>query len=285
MTKGRLLGGRIWNKAFFTFLVLLVFILLLFIQGCTTSSDQEVILATTTSTQDSGLLDVLLPVFEQRSGYRIKPIALGTGQALAMAERGEADAVLVHAPEREKAIEDKGFVINRQLLMHNDFVVVGPPDDPAGIRKTPSAAAAFTSIAASEGLFVSRGDDSGTHTKEKEIWRRAGITPGGRWYQEAGTGMGGTLNIASEKGGYTLSDRATFLALKKNLALQILVEGDESLLNIYHVMQVNPEKFDRVNARGGKALVEFMVSPEAQEIIRAFGVEEFGEQLFFPDAT
>ncbi|BDG62267.1 substrate-binding domain-containing protein [Caldinitratiruptor microaerophilus] len=244
----------------------------------------DVILATTTSTQDSGLLDVLVPMFEQKTGYRVKTIAVGTGQALAMAERGEADVVLVHAPDAEKAVVEKGAVVDRRLVMHNDFVLVGPPDDPARVRGTGTAVEAFKRIAAAGALFVSRGDDSGTHKKEQSLWKAAGITPQGTWYQESGSGMGQTLNIASEKGGYTLTDRATYLALRKNLRLAIVLEGDAPLLNVYHVMRVNPQKFSKVNAEGGKAFVEFLVAPETQALIGKFGVDKFGQPLFFPDA-
>ncbi|MBE3519634.1 MAG: substrate-binding domain-containing protein [Firmicutes bacterium] len=254
----------------------------LWISGC--AKEKDVILATTTSTQDTGLLDVLVPMFEKKTGYRLKTVAVGTGQALEMARRGEADVVLVHAPKSEEQVEAEGHVINRRLVMHNDFVICGPQADPAGIRGEKSAASAFRKIAQSKSLFVSRGDDSGTHKKELEIWAEAGIKPEGQWYQESGSGMGQTLNIASEKGAYVLSDRGTFLSLKKNLALIILVEDDPSLLNIYHVMQVNPEKHPGVNARGGKAFVDFMLSDEVQKVIGEFGVKEFGQPLFFPDA-
>lgn len=246
--------------------------------------NRDVILATTTSTQDSGLLDVLVPMFEQKTGYRVKTIAVGTGQALAMGERGEADVLLVHAPDAEKAVVEKGLVVDRRLVMHNDFILVGPPGDPAKVRETRSAADALRQIAATGAIFVSRGDDSGTHKKEKSLWQAAGVTPQGTWYQESGSGMGQTLNIASEKGGYTLTDRATYLALKKNLSLEIVLEGDAPLLNIYHVMRVNPQRFSKVNAEGGKAFVEFMVAPETQAAIGQFGVDRFGQPLFFPDA-
>jgi len=246
---------------------------------------KNVILATTTSTQDSGLLDVLIPEFEKKTGYKVKTIAVGTGQALAMGEKGEADVLLVHAPAAEKKLVDSGVGINYRLVMHNDFIVVGPPDDPAGIKSAAdSTLDAFKKIATTQSTFVSRGDESGTHKKEQSIWTEAGIEPAGKWYQQSGTGMGNTLNIASEKKAYTLSDRATYLAQKKNVKLDILYQGDKALLNIYHVMQVNPEKFDKVNAEGGKAFMEFMVSPQTQKIIGDFGVDKFGEPLFLPDA-
>ncbi len=245
---------------------------------------KDLILATTTSTVDSGLLDVLNPVFEKKTGYRVKTISVGTGQALAMGEKGEADVLLTHAPAAEKKLVDSGAVTNYQLVMHNDFVLVGPPDDPAGI-KGKSAPEALKAIAEKGAVFVSRGDDSGTHKMEKSLWKKADVTTeGAKWYQEAGQGMGATLAMASEKHGYTLTDRATYLAQKANLKMDILSEGDKSLLNIYHVMQVNPEKFDKVNAEGAKAYVDFMVAPETQKMIGDFGKEKFGQSLFFPDA-
>ncbi|MGB9660432.1 MAG: substrate-binding domain-containing protein [Moorellaceae bacterium] len=276
--------------------IILGMLLMAFLGGCgqgqkeeapaAPSSSKTLILATTTSTMDTGLLDVLIPLFEKQTGYVVKPQAVGTGQALAMGEQGNADVLLVHAPADEMKLVEKGVVINRQLVMHNDFIIVGPPEDPAGIRGAATAAQAFRQIASSQALFVSRGDDSGTHKKEKEIWKQAGIQPSGKWYQEAGAGMGQTLNIASEKGGYTLTDRGTYLALKKNLHLSVLFQGEKSLLNIYHVMQVNPDKFPgrSINSAGGKAWVEFLLSPETQKIIADFGKDKYGEPLFFPDA-
>ncbi len=252
--------------------------------GVPESKVKDLILSTTTSTVDSGLLDVLIPEFEKKTGFRVKTIAVGTGQALAMGEKGEADVLLTHAQSAEKKLVDAGVVTNYQLVMHNDFIVVGPAQDPAGIKGKPSTDA-FKAIAARESTFISRGDDSGTHKKELSIWSAAEVKPAGaKWYQESGQGMGATLLMASEKQGYTLTDRATYLAQKKNLKLDILSEGDKSLLNIYHVMQVNPEKFDKVNAEGGKAFVEFMVAPETQKMIGEFGKEKFGQSLFFPDA-
>ncbi len=252
--------------------------------GAFAAESKDVILATTTSTVDSGLLDVLIPLFEKQSGFRVKTIAVGTGQALAMGEKGEADTLLCHAPAAEKKLVDAGQVINYQLVMHNDFVLVGPPEDPAGI-KGKNAADAHKAISASGAVFISRGDDSGTHKKELSLWKAAEITPTGKpWYHESGQGMGATLLMASEKQGYTLTDRATYLAQKANVKLEILSEGDKPLLNIYHVMQVNPEKFTKVNAAGGKAFVEFMVAPETQKIIGEFGKEKYGQALFFPDA-
>jgi tungstate transport system substrate-binding protein len=250
-----------------------------------TDEKEEVILATTTSTYDSGLLDELVPIFEDQTDYEVKIIAVGTGQALAMGERGDADALLVHAPSSELELVESGAAINRQLVMHNDFVIVGSEDDPAGVEGMSSAADAFTTIYNSEATFISRGDDSGTHKKEKAIWEDAGLDPeGGSWYEQSGQGMGATLQIANQKDAYILTDRGTYLAQSENLDLVVLVEGDPVFFNIYHVMQVNPEEFDKVNGPGGAAFVDFMISNEAQEVIRDFGVEKFGQPLFIPDA-
>lgn len=244
----------------------------------------ELILATTTSTRDSGLLDVLLPIFEQQTGYKVKMVAVGTGAALAMGEEGNADVLLVHAPTSEEELMDKGFGSQRDLIMHNDFVISGPADDPAGIKGMGKAADAFKKIAEAKVPFVSRADDSGTHKKELVIWKTAGITPASDWYIETGQGMGDTLRIASEKYAYTLTDRATYLALKETIDSQILVEGDGVLLNIYHVIVVNPDKWPKVNVEGAKAFANFLTSPETQKLISEFGVVEYGAPLFFPDA-
>lgn len=269
-----------------TCLISLIVLLLSFLISAAgfASPAKEVILATTTSTADTGLLDVLNPIFEQKTGYVVKTIAVGTGQALALGSRGEADVLLCHAPASELVLVENGDVVERKLVMHNDFIIVGPANDPARVRGMRSAAEALSKIAGAQSIFVSRGDDSGTHKKENQIWAQLNMTPSGKWYWQAGAGMARTLDIASEKEGYTLTDRGTYLALKKNLALEVVVEGDPVLLNIYHVMRVNPAKFSKVNAAGGLAFVEFMVSPEVQEIIRTFGVDKYGDPLFFPDA-
>ena len=246
---------------------------------------EEVILATTTSTYDSGLLDALVPDFEDQTDYEVKIIAVGTGQALAMGERGDADVLLVHAPSSELELVESGAAINRQLVMHNDFIIIGPEGDPADIEGTTSAADAFATIHESEATFISRGDDSGTHKREKEIWEDAGLDPEGQsWYKQSGQGMGATLQIANQKDSYTLSDRGTYLALSENLELVVLVEGDPVLFNVYHVMQVNPDKFDKVNGLGGAAFVDFMISDATQAVIKDFGVDKFGRPLFIPDA-
>lgn len=246
---------------------------------------EEVILATTTSTYDSGLLDTLVPTFEDETDYEVKIIAVGTGQALAMGERGDADVLLVHAPSSELELVESGAAVNRQLVMHNDFVIVGSDDDPADVEGMTSAADAFTTIYESEATFISRGDDSGTHKKEKAIWEDAGLDPEGEsWYEQSGQGMGATLQIANQKNAYALTDRGTYLAQSENLDLVVLVEGDPVFFNVYHVMQVNPDKFDEVNGEGGAAFVDFMVSDAVQDIIKDFGVDKFGQPLFIPDA-
>lgn len=254
-------------------------------QGAAEPAVKDVILATTTSTQDSGLLDVLVPVFEEQTGYRVKTIAVGTGAALEMGEKGDADVLLVHAPAAEKPLVDSGVGINYELVMHNDFVLLGPNNDPAGVKGL-DVAEALQKIAASGATFISRGDDSGTHNKELSLWQNAGVDPAGQqWYQETGQGMGATIAVANEKQGYTLSDRATYLAQTENIEMQIVSEGAEDLKNIYHVMSINPEKFpeQKINAEGGKAFVDFMISKETQEVINSFGVDQYGQSLFFAD--
>ncbi len=248
------------------------------------AESKVVVLATTTSTQDSGLLGVLVPLFEKNSGDTVKTIAVGTGQSLVMGARGDADVVLVHAPELEEKYVADGSLVNRRLVMHNDFVVVGPATDPAGVKGTRTAVDAFRKIATHEAPFVSRGDNSGTHAKERALWAAAGVTARGPWYIESGQGMGATLMIASQKTGYTLSDRATYLAFAKRVSLAILLEGDAPLLNVYHVMEVNASRHPRVNAAGGRAFADFMVAPGTQDVIRKFGSEQYGQPLFFPDA-
>ena len=249
------------------------------------AAPKALILATTTSTQDSGLLDVLIPIFEKESGYFVKTIAVGSGQAMAMGKKGEADVLLVHSPGDEKKFMAEGFGSARRLVMHNDFVILGPANDSAKIRSAKSSAETVKRISQAGALFLSRGDNSGTHAKEKNLWKTAGINPEGeKWYQQTGLGMGETLNVAAEKKGYTLADRGTYLALKKRLGLEILVAGDPSLLNVYHVIEVNSSKWPKVNVHGAKAFADFMVSGKVQGIIGKFGVEKFGGALFSPDA-
>lgn len=263
--------------------------LILALGTCTkapTPTKPTLILATTTSTQDSGLLDVLVPPFEKQTGYRVKTVAVGTGAALQMGRDGNADVLLVHAPAAEKEFMEAGWGKDRFLVMHNDFVIVGPGADPAGIRGSPTAAEAFRRIAAASSTFISRGDASGTHQLELKLWDKAGIDPKRQaWYVESGQGMGATLTIASEKNAYTLTDRATYLAYRTSLKLEILVEGDPALLNVYHVITVNPEKWPKVNYEGALAFARFLIDPATQEIIGRFGVDRFGQPLFYPDAN
>ncbi|MFI7452376.1 substrate-binding domain-containing protein [Nonomuraea sp. NPDC049714] len=249
----------------------------------TPSAEKSLILATTTSTQDSGLLDELLPVFTRDSGWQVKTVAVGSGQAIEMGRRGEADALLVHSPAAEEKFVAEGGAGSRRLVMHNDFVLLGPKADPAEIRGTTSAEA-MKKIAAAEAVFVSRGDESGTHAKEQGLWSTAGVTPGGSWYQSTGQGMGATLRVASEKAAYTLSDRATYLTQRGTLALEVLSEGDAGLLNVYHVIEITKKAGDRVRPDGAKAFADWIVAPPAQRLIGEFGKAKFGRPLFTPDA-
>lgn len=248
-------------------------------------ASRTLILATTTSTQDSGLLDVLIPLFETESGYTVQTVAVGSGQAMEMGQQGNADVLLVHSPSAEKQFMTDGWGRDRALIMHNDFVIVGPADDPAKIKNL-SAVDAFKAIAATTATFVARADKSGTSTKELGIWKKAELDPATAkpaWYVETGQGMGPSLTIASEKAGYTLTDRATFLANKANLRLEILLEGDNSLLNVYHVITVNTDKWPKVNYNGAMAFLKFMTQESTQEAIGNFGVDKYGQQLFIPD--
>lgn len=254
-------------------------------QRATRPANAEVILATTTSTQDSGLLEVLIPMFEQQGGWRVKTVAVGTGAALKLGSRGDADVVLVHAPSLEEQWMAERNGTERLLVMHNDFVIVGPSADPAGIKGEGSAAAALRKIAGRKSTWISRDDNSGTDVLEKRLWKDAGLVPkGAPWYITSGQGMGATLTLADQKEAYTLSDRATYVAQRARLHLALLVQSDRALLNVYHVMPVNPSRFPRVNAEGGKAFAHFLVAPAAQRIIRDFGKDRLGEPLFFPDA-
>ncbi len=243
----------------------------------------DLLLATTTSTQDSGLLDVLIPDFQQKTGYRVKTSAVGTGAALAIGARGDADVVLVHAPSLELDFMKQGNGDRRLFVMHNDFIVVGPPSDPAKIKGKP-VLDALKALAAAQAPFISRGDNSGTDVLEKSLWKQAGITPAKPWYVEAATGMGQTLQIASEKNAYTITDRATYLSQKSRLQLDIVNGGDPPLLNYYHVITVSPAKFPKVNGAGANAFADYLVHPDTQKLIASFGLDKFGQQLFFPDA-
>jgi tungstate transport system substrate-binding protein len=251
-------------------------------------ANPDLILATTTSTQDSGLLDVLIPLFEQQTGYKVKVVAVGTGAALKMGQDGNADVLLVHAPSSEKTYMAGGFGKDRFLVMHNDFIIVGPAADPAGIKGLAIAVDAFKKIATAGATFISRNDQSGTNTKELALWKSAGLDPAGQkpaWYVQSGQGMGATLTIASEKAAYTLTDRATYLANKSNLQLDLLVEKDNNLLNVYHVITVDPAKWPKVNYTGALDFAEWLINPATQDVIGKFGVDKYGKQLFIPDAT
>jgi tungstate transport system substrate-binding protein len=244
-------------------------------------ASRDLILATTTSLQDSGLLDVLVPRFEASSSYRVKAIAVGSGEALKMGEQGSADVLVVHSPSDEERFMAAGLGKDRKELMSNDFVIVGPPGDPAKVRGLP-VADALRSISGGRSVFVSRADASGTDKKEKGLWKKAGLAPVEPWYLETGQGMAETLRIASEKSGYTLTDRGTFLAVKARLDLVVLVEGEADLLNVYHVITVNPERHPDVDIRGAEAFMEFLLSPDTQKAIGEFGRDKFGVPLFKP---
>ncbi|MFN0095262.1 MAG: substrate-binding domain-containing protein [Dehalococcoidia bacterium] len=245
----------------------------------------SMILATTTSTQDSGLLDVLVPMFKETTGVEVKVIAVGTGAALEMGAKGDADAVLVHAPASEKKYVDAGDLVEGKLIMHNDFIIVGPASDPAKVKGLKDLNAAMQAVAA-VGPFVSRGDDSGTHKAELQLWKDAGIDPKAAVKDrvETGQGMGATLNVAGQRGAYTLTDRATYLTQRKNLQLDVVFEGARPLLNIYHAYLVSPTKFPKVQAAQARAFINFLVSAEVQQVIGDFKKADFGQSLFVPDA-
>ncbi|MEK7353318.1 MAG: substrate-binding domain-containing protein [Chloroflexota bacterium] len=252
-------------------------------------ANPELILSSTTSVRDSGLMDVLIPMFEAQTGYKVKPIYNGSGQAIALAQQGGADVVIVHSPNLELPFMASGAGQNRTLIAHNDYIILGPPSDPAKIAGMTSPAEAFKKIGAAKIAFYSRGDGSGTDSKEKSIWKSASVNQTGQpWYFEANLGMGDLLRVTSEKQGYTLSDRATYLANKSTISLDIMVQGDPILLNIYHVIEVNPGKFSgtniKINHDGARAFVEFITDPKTQEVIGEFGVDKYGQPLFFPDA-
>jgi tungstate transport system substrate-binding protein len=250
----------------------------------------KLILATTTSTRDTGLLDVLIPMFQSQTGYIVQTVAVGSGAAITMGQTGNADVLLAHAPASELALVATGIGINRRLVMHNDFIIVGPASDPAGIKGMTSAAEAMKKIADSKSTFITRGDNSGTNSFELSVWAKLGIAPKGQdWYLSTGQGMGATLIVADQKNGYTVADRGTYLAFKNSLKLVNMVDGtvvDLSMINVYHVIQIDPAKFTNVtiNGTGAKAFSDFMVAPATQEVIRTFGNITYGAPLFFPDA-
>ena len=267
-------------------IAVLIVILSLALSACGSAapSNPNLILATTTSTRDSGLLDVLQPLFEEQTGYKLQIVAVGTGEALKMGEEGNADVLLVHAPSSEVTFMDVGFGKDCFLVMHNDFIIVGPAADPAGI-KGQGPKDAFVAIYNAGAPFVTRGDDSGTHKKELSFWTKAELDPVGQpWYIETGQGMGASLTVASEKGAYILTDRATYLANQDKLQLEILLEGNNALLNVYHVITVNPDKWPEANYEGALAFAKFLTDPATQKVIAEFGLKEFGQPLFIPDA-
>ncbi len=247
-----------------------------------TEQDSVVMLATTTSTYDTGLLDVLEPDFEEKTGYDLQILSKGTGASLELGKNGDVDVLLVHVKDRELQMVEEGYFVNRHDVMYNDFVILGPKDDPAGVKGMKDAAGAFKKIADAESEFASRGDNSGTNMKEVSIWEKASVKPEGDWYLSLGQGMGDTLRVANEKAAYTLADRGTFLAMKDKINLVVLVEGDPILFNQYGVMSVNPEKHDNVNFEGAEAFVHYMIDADTQESIGQF--KKYGEQLFVPNA-
>ena len=271
------------NKKLLSIVLLLVLILTL---AACTPQEKKITLATTTSTQDSGLLDYLLPKFTDETGVNVEVIAVGTGQALQLGKDGNADVLLVHSRAKEDEFMTAGDGVRREDVMYNDFVIVGPESDPAGLKGMTSAIEAFTKISTAQSEFISRGDDSGTHTKELGIWKKAGIEPQGDWYVSAGQGMGEVLTMAQEQSAYTLSDRATYLArTKEGLDLVILVEGDKDLFNPYGVIAVNPEKNAEIDQNLSNQFIDWLISLPVQEEISKFGLEDFGQSLFIPDST
>jgi tungstate transport system substrate-binding protein len=269
---------RVWKIS-----VLLLLLLTLFSPGV--FAQERLKMSTTTSTDNSGLLAVLLPPFEEKFDVKVDVIAVGTGKALALGANGDVDVVFVHArPSEDKFVAD-GNGVNRRDVMYNDFVILGPESDPAGVKDAASAAEALKEIAAAQADFVSRGDDSGTHKKEKLIWKDAGMTPEGKWYMEAGQGMGAVLTIANDKQAYTMADRGTYLAFSEKISLKVLSEGDPILFNPYGIIAVNPAKFPDANYLKAMALIGWVTSPEGQAIIKEFGKDKFEIPLFYPTAV
>ncbi len=252
---------------------------LLVLAAMPAGAEERLRMSTTTSTENSGLLAVLLPPFEKQCGCKVDVVAVGTGKALKLGEAGDVDVVFVHARTLEDKFVAAGYGIDRRDVMYNDFVVLGPAADPAGVRKTASAPEAFRAIAAKEIPFISRGDESGTHVKEKEIWAAAGIAPKGAWYIEAGQGMGEVITMATQKRGYTLADRGTYIAFRKKTDLVVVREGDKNLWNPYGIIAVNPKKHPHVKYALATKLIEFVTGPEGRALIAGYKVG--GEQLFF----
>jgi tungstate transport system substrate-binding protein len=283
-------------------MMLVLLMTLVLISGCATGTEEpaaepeqtgpaevlgSIILATTTSTQDSGLLDALLPQFTYTTGWEVDVVAVGSGAAMEMGMNGEADVLLVHSPAAERTFVAEGHGPERFDVMYNDFVIIGPKDDPAGLSQEAASDAvkAFTLLSGKQATFVSRGDDSGTHAKEKSVWVKAAIEPSGDWYVSAGQGMGAVITMANDMLAYTLSDRATWLSYEADTDMAIVTEGDTSLFNQYGVIVVDPSKNEQINADGALAFQTWILGEEAQALIAEFGVEEFGGALFTPNAT
>ncbi|QGT98608.1 Tungstate ABC transporter, substrate-binding protein [Candidatus Syntrophocurvum alkaliphilum] len=268
-----------------SFVILVIFIFMFVSFGCGQADrDRLIKLATTTSTEDSGLLNVLLPEFTADTGYSIDVIAVGTGQAINMGEKGDVDVILVHARDAEDEFVDEGYGVNRKDVMYNDFLIIGPEEDPAEIKGENDVIVAMEQIAETESTFVSRGDQSGTHMKELSIWEASGIKPQGEWYKEVGQGMGDTYRVGNVMDGYVFIDRATFLFNRDNYELVEMVEGDELLVNHYGIIAVNPELYSHVNYEGVMTLIEWITSEKGQDIIEVYGVDQFGQPLFVPNA-
>jgi tungstate transport system substrate-binding protein len=267
--------NKVWLGCFF----------LALFAGCASRAAPTLTLATTTSTQDSGLLDVLVPLFREQTGIKVQVVAVGTGQALELGRRGDADVLLVHDPDAERHFMAEGHGSLRRPVMHNDFVLVGPPGDPAGVKGLRSAIDAFRRVARAASPFVSRADRSGTHVKEQTVWRQAGIEPQGNWYIRSGAGMGTVLRLANEKRAYSLTDRATFLALRRGLDLAVLCEGDPLLRNQYSMIVVNPERHAHVRAEAARRFADFLVSPQGRRAIAEFGKDRDGGALFVPEGA
>ncbi|BCR03251.1 tungsten ABC transporter substrate-binding protein [Desulfuromonas versatilis] len=259
--------------------ILCLALVALLLVGGVAGAEERLRLATTTSTENSGLLKDLLPPFEEQNNCKVDVIAVGTGKALKLGEAGDVDVVLVHARALEDKFVAEGYALERKDVMYNDFVILGPAADPAGVAGMTDAAAALPKIASAKATFVSRGDQSGTHTKEKELWQAAGVSPAGDWHLEAGRGMGEVINMADERQGYTLADRGTYIAYQEKTNLKVRVEGDERLFNPYGVMAVNPAKHPHVKKELAQAFVDYLISPEGQRRIAEYRVN--GQQLFF----
>jgi tungstate transport system substrate-binding protein len=273
-------------KKFFS-MVLSTALVIGILSGCGKVAEEkkEITLATTTSTRDSGLLDYLLPEFTKDTGYKVNVVAVGTGQALKLGQDGNADVVLVHSKPDEEKFVAEGYGIKRYQVMYNDFIIVGPESDPAGIKNAKTAAQALKMISEKKATFISRGDDSGTHKFEKRLWKAEKIEPKGDWYISAGRGMGEVLNMADEKKAYAIADRGTYLSMKDKLSLKIIFEKSGDLKNQYGVIAVSPKKYPKINAKGAEAFINWLLSDKGQKEIESYGKEKYGQSLFIPNAN